>query len=86
MDNIDDLLNLMRVEKQNIECLNKRAEYHKQYYIKNRDRIIAMQKEYRKRCKVDIKKRARNRYQKNREYFLEKSRQYRVNKFKFVSV
>ena len=53
-----------------------RVEYHKKYYAKNRERILAYGKEYKKNNKEKVMLHSKKHYEKNRERLLEYRKQY----------
>jgi len=53
-----------------------KVEYHKKYYAKNRERILARGKEYKKNNKEKVMMHSKKHYEKNRERLLEYRKQY----------
>ena len=55
-------------------------QYFKNYYITNRDELLAYQKDYKQRYKEQIAKQRKEHYKKNRQQILDYNKAWRENK------
>jgi|GEM_PF-6897900 len=65
--------------KNNPEFKRKEAEYKKQYYQRERLKRLEYQKKYDAIHSEEKKERLKLYYQKNKEYYIEKNREYKYN-------